>query len=158
MASPLGRRHSDQNHDEALLVFPICLRGKRERPQVWTPTSLGRSCCVAPCPVPPLPCMAKLGTRHQSAASPDRAVTVAVVVSFLLSFFFFFSFSLKAREGYYNLFRSAVPFGGQTTQVPSGLSPKRDCTTKKVWPFAICCRAAVPSSGIRGMLRVLCAQ
>ena len=31
-----------------------------------------------------------------------------------------------------SLFRTAVPFGGKPTLIPSNLSPKRDCSTKRV--------------------------
>ena len=45
----------------------------------------------------------------------------------------------------YNPFRTAVPYHmwGQTTQILSSLSPKRDCGSKGVNPF----RTAVPLRG-----------
>ena len=38
---------------------------------------------------------------------------------------------LNTRSCNVNPFRTAVPFGGQTTQIPSSLSPKRDCSSKR---------------------------
>ena len=49
----------------------------------------------------------------------------------------------KVLEPYFDPFRTAVPFRGQTTWNLSGLSPKRDCSSERVNPF----RTAVPFWG-----------
>ena len=36
-----------------------------------------------------------------------------------------------------NPFRTAVPFGGPTTQIPSSFSPKRDWSSKRVEAFSV---------------------
>ena len=66
--------------------------------------------------------------------------------------FFLSSLSLSFQL---NLFRTAVPFWGQTSQISSSLPPKRDCGSKgiKLNPF---CSLRVVPCGMGGLLRVCC--
>ena len=49
----------------------------------------------------------------------------------------------RRHLGGLNPFRTAVPFGGQTTRNLTGLSPKRDCGAKRV--NVVCIEAVLPT-------------
>ena len=50
----------------------------------------------------------------------------------LLLFLLFVLLFIIIEKNYVNPFRTAVPICGQTSQIPSILSPKRDCGSKRV--------------------------